>query len=306
MKIAVTGSTGLVGTALIRELRGAGHAVTRVVRRSPRGDGARDHPTDGRMAHLLWDPAAGRIDAAGLEGHDAVIHLAGESVAGLWTRRKRAAIHDSRVDGTRLLAETLAGLERPPATLISASAIGYYGDRGPEPVDESSPPGQGFLARTGVAWEAATAPAERAGIRVAHPRFGLILAREGGLLPVMLPAYKLGLGARLGDGRQCMPWVTLDDAVGAIVHLLGHDEVRGPVNVVAPERVTNAKFTRALARAVRRPAIFRAPAALLRLVLRDQADEMLLGGACVVPRRLIDSGYEFRNPRLDAALHALT
>lgn len=295
MRIAVTGSTGLVGTALIRELRGAGHAVTRVVRRPPKDD----------TPHILWDPAAGRIDAAGLEGHDAVVHLAGESVAGLWTRRKRAAIHDSRVDGTRLLAETLAGLERPPTTLISASAIGFYGDCGPEPIDETSPPGQGFLARTGMAWEAATAPAERAGIRVVHLRFGLILAREGGLLPVMLPAFKLGLGARLGDGRQCMPWVTLDDAVGAIVHLLAHDEVSGPVNVVAPETVTNAEFTRALARAVGRPTIFRVPATLLRLVLRDQADEMLLGGACVVPRRLIDSGYEFRNPRLDGALRAL-
>lgn len=298
MRIAITGSTGMIGTALVRALRSMGHTVTRILR------SASSHTRP--ETELLWDPVQGQIDAAGLEAHDAVVHLAGESIAGLWTQRRRAAIRESRVRGTRLLAETIASLEHPPATLLSASAVGIYGDRpDDEQVDDDAEPGTGFLAETGIAWEGATRAAEDAGIRVAHLRFGLVLSREGGLLRAMLPAFRLGLGARLGSGRQWMPWITLDDVVGAILHLLADEDVDGPVNIVAPEAVSNAEFTRALAHAVRRPAPLRAPAWVLRLLLRDQADEMLLGGARVVPRRLIDSGYTFRNPQLSAALRTV-
>ena len=297
MRVAITGSSGLVGTALVESLSAAGHEVTRVVRRPPRA---------ASIPHILWDPAEGRIDAAGLEAHDAVVHLAGESIAGLWTRRKRRAIRESRVHGTRLLAETLAKLDDPPTVFLSASAVGIYGDRpGDAPIDESAEPGRGFLAETGVAWEAATRPAAEAGIRVATMRFGLILAREGGLLRAMLPLFRLGLGARLGHGRQWMPWIALDDAVGSALHILADDSLAGPVNVVAPEAVTNAEFTRELARTLHRPARLRVPAFAARLVLRDQADEMLLGGARVEPRRLLDTGYVFRHPRLADALAAI-
>lgn len=317
MRIAITGSTGLIGTTLVRELRSEGHTVTRIVRAEttvpgtstsgPGGGGAGGTESGTAPEEAIqWDPEEGTIEVTALEGHDAIVHLAGESIAGLWTQRKRAAIYGSRVRGTTLLAETIARLDRPPAVFVSASAVGFYGDRpGPETVDEETGPGTDFLAETTVAWENATEAARAAGVRVVPLRFGLVLSRDGGLLHAMLPAFRIGLGARLGSGEQPMPWVALPDVLGAIRHVIAHDTLNGPVNVVAPGLVTNTEFTRELARAVRRPALFRVPAFLLRTILRDQADVMLLGGARVVPQRLHDSGYVFRYPQLDSALRAL-
>lgn len=291
MRIAITGATGLIGSALTRRLAAEGHAVTVVTRRG------------GRAGSVLWDPAAGRIDAAGLEGHDAVIHLAGESVAGLWTRARRARIRESRVHGTALLAGALAGLERPPRALLCASAVGYYGPRPPEEVvDERSAAGEGFLAEVARAWEAAASPAAAAGIRVASMRFGIVLSGEGGALAPMLPPFRLGLGGRMGSGRQIWTWIAIDDLCRAVSHLLAAESLSGPVNFVAPETPTNAEFTRVLARVLRRPALAPVPAFALRLVLGEMAEAMLLTGACVVPRRLLESGFAFRYPDLEGAL----
>lgn len=297
MKIAITGSTGLIGSALVEALAGAGHAITRVTRR--RG-------AAGEGAAVVWQPERGEIDAAGLEGHDAVIHLAGEPVVGWWTARKKARIRASRVRGTRLLSETLARLTRPPRVLVSASATGFYGNRPPEePLDESSAPGIGFLAGVALEWERATAEAEAAGIRVVHARFGLVLSPKGGALAAMLPVFRLGLGGRLGSGRQVWSWITLDDVVAAVAHVLAAERVAGPVNFVSPNPVTNAEFTRVLARVLGRPAIFAVPAPAARLLLGEMADEMLLAGARVVPRKLLDSGYRFLHPELEAALRSI-
>lgn len=294
MRIAITGSSGLIGTALVRELADAGHDVTRVIRpgtRMERGPSA-----------VVWDPAAGEIDAAGLERHDAVIHLAGESVAGWWTERKKARIRESRVQGTLLLARTLAALRRPPRALLSASAAGYYGNRPPaEPVDEGSPPGTGFLAEVAVAWEAATRPAEEAGIRVAHLRTGVVLSGRGGALAVMLPFFRLGLGGRIGSGEQILSWIALSDATRAIRHLLENDASAGPFNLTAPDAVANAEFVRTLGRVLRRPTILAIPSFALRF-LGEMAEEMLLSGARVVPQRLRESGFRFAFPELEGAL----
>lgn len=293
MKILVSGASGLVGAAVVRRFASPADEVVRLVRRES-GPGAAEVP---------WDPEAGTIAAEGLEGFDAVVHLAGENLgAGRWTRAKKNRIRTSRVEGTRLLAHALAGLERPPRVLVSASAVGFYGNRGDEKLDERSAPGTGFLAGLCQDWEAATGPAARAGIRVAIARFGVILAREGGALARMLPLFRLGLGGRLGSGRQFLSWITLDDAVGAIRFLVENDSLSGPVNLVSPNPITNREFTKTLGRVLHRPTLVPAPALALRIALGEMADEMLLASARVLPQRLIASGYRHTDPTLGPAI----
>jgi len=291
-RYAITGSTGLVGSRLAGYLEGKGARVTRIVRSRPTTED-----------HIGWDPLRGEIDAGGLEGHDVVVHLAGEPIAGLWTGRKKVAIVRSRVEGTRLLSEALAGLDAPPRLLLSASAVGYYGDREPdEVVVEGDEPGIGFLANTVVAWEGATAPAIAAGIRVVHLRFGVVIAETGGMVGALRPLFRLGLGAVMGGGDQVMSWVALAEIPRVVEYLVGDDSITGPVNVVSPNPVSNAEFTRALGRMVGRPTPFRIPAWLLRGLGGEMAEEMILSGARVEPARLLDSGYDFRYRDLDLAL----
>ena len=292
MKVLVTGSSGLIGSALVERLAGAGHEVTRLVRRAPR-------PGE---AEARWDPEAGSIDAARLEGLAAAVHLAGATIARRWTRRHKARILDSRVRGTRLLSETLAGLDPPPHTLVSASAIGIYGDRGDEALAEQSPPGHGFLPEVCRAWEGATEPAARAGIRVAHLRMGLVLSRRGGALARMLLPFRLGLGGVVGSGRQFWSWVALDDALAAVEHLLADPSLEGPVNVASPNPVTNREFTTALGCVLRRPTFFPLPAFAARLAFGQMADELLLASTRVTPARLLAAGFAFHHPELQAAL----
>lgn len=294
LSVAITGSTGLIGGALAEALRKAGHTVVPVVRSSPGPD------------EVGWQPARGEIDSAGLEGMDAVVHLSGESIARhRWSRAQMERIETSRTRSTSLLARTLAGLKDPPRALLSASAIGYYGDAGDRELDETAEPGEGFLARLGVEWEAATRPAAEAGIRVVTMRNGIVLSRSGGALDKMLPIFRLGLGGRLGHGRQWMSWITLEDTIRAIMAILSHETVAGPVNVVAPGAVTNADFTRELASVLGRPAPFPVPAWALRLAVGPMADEALLASARVVPRRLEEMGFQFRHPLLPEALEAV-
>ncbi len=303
MKILISGSTGLVGSALVRRLLVGGHGVVRLVR--PQSTAA-PLPAAAREPVVAWDPAAGTIDAAGLEGLDAVVHLAGESVvAGRWNQARKARIRGSRVDGTRLLSAALARLGRRPQVLVSASAIGYYGSRGDEILREDSAPGTDFLSRVCREWEEAAAPAAASGIRVVQTRFGFILSAAGGGLKQMLPPFKMALGGRLGDGRQYLSWVSIDDVVGAVEHALAAGSLRGPVNVVAPNPVTNAEFTLTLARVLSRPAFLPMPAFAARLVFGDVADALLLASQRVEPSKLKQSGYRFRHPDLEAALRQL-
>ncbi len=293
--LAVSGSGGLVGSALVRSLEHGGHRVVRLVRSESAA--GRDE--------VRWDPASRTIDAEGLRGLDGVVHLAGENIAAKrWSSRQKDRIRRSRVDGTRLIAETLAGLDQPPKLLVNASAIGFYGDRGEEILDEESPSGSGFLADSCVAWEAATEPARQARIRVALLRIGVVLSSEGGALRKMLPAFKLGLGGRLGHGRQFMSWVALDDLVRAVEYVLHNPTLAGPINVVAPRAVRNREFTRVLGRVLRRPTVFPVPAPLLRLALGQMADELLLSSARITPARLHAAGFSFRWGDLEAALRS--
>jgi uncharacterized protein len=290
MRILVTGSTGLIGSALISALSAQGHTVVRLVRGQPQA------ATDVR-----WNPATGQLDAAALEGLDAVVHLAGENVAGRWTPEKKARIFDSRVQGTQLLSETLARLKNPPRALASASAIGFYGNRGNEVLREDSSLGTGFMAEVCRAWEAATEAASNAGIRVVHLRFGIVLSAQGGALAKMLTPFRLGLGGRIG-GNQYWSWIALDDSVGAICHALTTETLEGMVNIVAPQAVTNREFTTTLGRVLGRPTILPVPAFALRLALGEMADEALLSSARVEPARLAGTGYIFRYPNLEGAL----
>lgn len=298
MRIAVTGSTGLISSALVGELRSAGHSVSRLVRSSK---------TESLTERLIsWNPERGVLDATALEGHDAVVHLAGEPIFGRWTATRKARIRDSRVRGTALLARTIAGLQRPPTVLVSASAIGFYGNRPPrEPLDETATKGSGFLADVVAAWEEAARPASTAGIRVVNTRFGLVLSPKGGALAVMLPIFRAGLGGKLGRGDQMWSWIALDDVVGGIRHVIARDELRGPVNFTTSNAVTNAVFTRTLGTVLGRPTLFTAPAFGIKLVMGEMAEEMLLSGAWVVPRKLLDSGYKYRQSELEPALHDL-
>ncbi len=295
MDVVVTGSSGLVGTAVRGALERAGHRMVPMVRTRAGGDA------------LGWDPDRGIIDAGGLEGVGAVVHLAGEGIgAKRWNEAQKARIKQSRTGPTRLLAETLAKLDRPPEVLLSASAVGYYGDRGDEVLTESSRAGEGFLAGVCVGWEAATAPAREAGIRVSHLRTGIVLAATGGALAQMLKPFRLGLGGRLGSGRQWMSWISIDDEAGAIVHLLGDDAPGGAVNLTAPNPVSNADFTVALGRALRRPAAMPVPKIALKVALgSEMAGELLLSSQRALPTRLLDSGYTFAHPELADGLRAV-
>ncbi|MCA9166936.1 MAG: TIGR01777 family oxidoreductase [Planctomycetales bacterium] len=291
MKILVSGASGLVGSALRQVLAGRGAQVLNLTR-SPRNSD-----------DIGWDPGAGQLDPGALEGIEAVVHLAGESIAnGRWTAEQKQRILNSRVRGTQLLAETVAGMANPPRALISASAIGYYGDRGSQQLTEDSAAGTLFLSRVCQQWEEATSPALRAGIRVVNTRFGVILSREGGALKKMLTPFRLGLGGRIGDGRQYWSWITLQDTVRAIDFALQHDSINGPINVVAPHPVTNSQFTKSLGRVLHRPTIFPMPAFAARLALGEMADELLLASANVIPAQLNAAGFRFLHAELEPAL----
>lgn len=291
--VAIAGASGFIGSALASSLEGSGTRVVRLVRRE-----ARD-PNE-----VSWDPANETIDERALEGIEAVVHLAGSDLVGRWTERRKAEIRDSRVAGTRTLARGVARLDRPPHVLVSGSGIGYYGDRGDEPLDEGSRPGDDFLARTALEWEGATAPAEEAGIRVVHQRHGPVIGAGGGLITPMLLPFRLGIGGVLGSGRQWVSWISLHDAVEAIRFVIATPRLRGAVNAVAPEPVRNAELTRALARELRRPALIRVPAFALRLMYGEMADAMILASQRVSPDRLSDAGFVYRHPRVDEALRA--
>jgi uncharacterized protein len=293
MKVAVSGASGLIGTALVAALAADGHAVIRLVRHAPAGPD-----------QVRWDPAEGRLDPAALSDVDAVVHLSGAGIGDhRWTEPYKRVLHDSRVESTRTLVTAMLKSHASgagPRVLLCASGIGCYGNTGDRIVDEGSPLGTGFLPDLCRDWEQATAPAADGGIRVANLRSGLVLSRQGGLLDRVLPLFRLGLGGRLGNGRQYWPWITLADEVGAIRFLLEHD-VRGPVNMTAPEPVTNAEFTRRLARLVHRPAVAWVPAPALRVVLGEFAGEVL-GGQRAVPAVLERAGYRFQHGDLDTAL----
>jgi uncharacterized protein (TIGR01777 family) len=292
MKILVTGASGLIGTALVSSLSVSGHEVTRLIR---------GQPVSGEMV-ARWDPLAGSIDISAIEGIDAVVHLAGENIAARWTPAKKAQIRDSRVKGTQLLCEALTRVSSPPRVLVSASAVGYYGDRGETILTEDSPPGQGFLAEVCRAWEAATEPARQHGLRVVQVRLGVVLSATGGALAKMLPPFKLGLGGTLGSGQQYMSWIALDDVVGAIQHALGTEALQGPTNAVVPQAVTNREFTETLGKVLRRPTAIPLPAFAARLMFGEMADELLLASVRVQPTKLLASGYQFRYPELETAL----
>jgi uncharacterized protein (TIGR01777 family) len=293
MKILVSGSHGLVGRALVKSLIDDGHEVVRLVR----------HDRTLGAFEIEWHPNQGRVDAQQIEGFDAVFHLAGESIAsGRWTDEKKRAIRDSRVKGTALLSETLAQLSQPPSVFVCASAIGYYGNRGDEVLTETSGPGNDFLASVCVEWEAATRPAAEKGIRTVNTRFGIILDGNGGALAKMLTPFRMGIGGRVGDGKQWMSWITLEDVVAGLKFMLLDTAARGPVNFVAPKPVTNAEFTRTLGRVLARPTFFPVPAFGVRLAFGEMADALLLSSQRVEPVVLEEKGFPFYWPTLEPAL----
>ena len=294
MKVAVTGATGLVGSALVPFLLSGGHEVVPLRRASATGPGG-DTPS--------WDPETGTLAAAVADGLDAVVHLAGENIAGgRWTAARKARIRDSRVNGTRHLAEALAALAEPPRTLVVASAIGFYGDRGDDVLDETSAPGEGFLPEVCQAWEAAASPAREAGIRVVHLRIGIVLTPAGGALGQMLFPFRVGVGGVIGSGRQYMSWVALDDVLGGVLHALRTEDLAGAVNMVAPNPATNREFTKTLGRVLRRPTIFPLPAFGARLAFGEMADALLLASTRVEPARLRNAGFALGYPDLEGAL----
>jgi uncharacterized protein (TIGR01777 family) len=293
VRIAITGSGGLIGSALRASLEADGHHAVPVVRGAA------------RPGSISWDPAAGRLDPADLEGLDGVVHLAGEGIGEKrWSAAQKAKIRDSRTQGTTLLCDALASLSAKPAVLVSGSAIGFYGDRGEDQLTEQSGPGSGFLAELCLAWEASTAAAEAAGIPVARIRTGIVLSGEGGALARMARLFKIGLGGRLGSGDQWMSWISLADEVGAIRFLLDHP-VAGPVNLTAPGPVTNAVFTKALGRVLHRPTLLPVPAFGPKLLLGSElAEQLLFYSQRVLPDVLVEAGYEFRYDEVETALRA--
>ncbi len=300
MKILVTGSSGLVGTALVSALARAGHTVCRLVRpQSAGGEGVKEGFA------VAWNPATGELGGAGV-GADAVVNLAGASIAdGRWTTQRKALLRASRIETTRTLVGALAKMNARPSVLVSASAIGFYGDRGDEALTEESKPGADFLAGLAREWEAEALKAEALGIRVVLARFGIILAREGGALPKMMLPFKFGAGGKLGSGRQWMSWVTLEDVVGILRFAIENASVRGAINIVSPQPLQNAEFTSVLAKAMHRPSLFPAPAFALRLALGEMADALLLSSQRVLPHRLQQSSYRFLHPDLGTALAAI-
>jgi uncharacterized protein (TIGR01777 family) len=293
MNVLITGASGLIGSALALRLAEDGHDVRRLVR-SPAEVGPDRFP---------WDPAEGKIDSSALEGVDAVVHLAGETIAGRWTSDKKKGIRDSRVVGTRLVSEAAKQRENPPKVLVCASAAGYYGDRGDEVLTEESSSGTGFLADVVREWEAACDPARKAGIRVVNVRSGEVLSRDGGALKSLLPPFRLGLGGPIGGGRQYTSWITIDDEVNAILHILGSEDVEGPVNLVSPNPVTNREFTKTLGHVLHRPVVLPTPTFPLRLAFGSEfVKEVLLVSERILPGRLRASGFQFEHPELESAL----
>ncbi len=295
MRVLVSGSTGLIGSQLVLLLARRGHTVVRLVRGIP---AAGEEP-------VRWDPAAGALAGEDLHGIDAAVHLAGEPIVRRWTPARKRRVRESRIEGTRLLSQTLARLDPRPKVLVSMSAIGYYGDRGDEELTEESPPGRGFLPEVAGDWEAATGAAVSGGIRVVLPRLGVVMTPRGGALAKMLPAFRLGLGGRLGSGDQFISWISLEDALRGICFALETGSLSGPVNLVGPGPVTNREFTAALARVLRRPALAPVPAVLLELALGDMARELLLASTRVRPHALIESGFSFRHTDIYNTLAAL-
>ncbi|MFH1146264.1 MAG: TIGR01777 family oxidoreductase [Pseudomonadota bacterium] len=292
MRILISGSSGLVGRALVDHLGKNGHTILPLVRSAAGSD-----------SEIQWDVERGYIQKDRMEGIDAVIHLAGENIAaGRWTKEQKGRILESRRKGTRLLSEAMAGLSRPPDVLLSSSAIGFYGDRGDELLQEKNPSGTGFLSDVCREWEAATEPAIEKGIRVVHLRFGMILSSDGGALAKMLPAFRMGLGGRVGRGRQYVSWIGIDDAVRAIDHLMMREGISGPVNVVSPHPVRNGEFTKTLGRVLSRPTFLNVPAFALRILFGEMADALLLSSTRVDPARLRSSGFVFNHPDLEASL----
>lgn len=294
MNVLISGSGGLLGSALLPTLASRGHRAVRLVRGRPaRGE-----------SEVAWDPSRGTIDTAALEGIDAVVHLAGATIASWpWTAAHKRGVLESRTRPTALLAASVASLARKPRVFISASAVGYYGSRGDEVLRETSHPGSGFLAEVCRAWEAAAGPVARAGVRLVTLRIGIVLTDRGGALPALTIPFRLGLGGRIGNGRQYMSWIALDDLIGVIVRTIEEDKLSGPLNAVAPQAITNSEFTRALGRVLQRPTLLPVPAFAVRLLLgRSMADELLLASSRVEPARLLDSDYAFRFPALEDAL----
>jgi uncharacterized protein (TIGR01777 family) len=289
-KILISGAAGFIGTPLTDLLTERGDTVVKLTR-GPSGDGV-----------IHWDPAAGELDAAAVDGFDSVIHLAGESIAGLWTKKKKQAIVSSRRDGTTLLAEALAATDNKPESFISSSAIGLYGSRGDEVLKEDSGVGEGFLADLVKIWEDSAQPARDAGIRVVNLRLGLVTAESGGMMGPMKPAFKLGVGGKLGDGEQWWSWVTLDDVVNAFVYAVDNPGLTGPFNVAAPNPVTNAQFTKSLGAVLHRPTFLPAPKFALKTFAGEMADEMLLASQRIDSSKLSDAGFEFADTELDPAL----
>lgn len=292
MRILLTGSSGLIGRALLSYLASDGHIVVCLTRLKANAMGR----------HITWDPENGSIDPDDLENFDAVVHLAGEPILGRWTKAKKARILESRVRGTLLLSDSLAHLHSRPMVLVSASAVGYYGDRGDQALDEDSNAGSLYLSEVAKAWEAATEPASRHGIRVVNLRIGFVLSKSGGGLTRMLLPFKLGLGGRVGSGRQYLSWVTVDDVVAAISHTILADSLRGPVNCVAPQPVTNREFTKALGRGLWRPTLLPLPTFAARIMFGEMADNLLLASVRAEPKRLTQTGYQFKFPELQPAL----
>lgn len=293
MRIAVTGASGLIGRALAADLAGRGHDVVRLVRRPPRG-----------ADEAEWDPAAGRLDPADLAGCRAVVHLAGAGVGDKrWTAARKRVLYDSRVRGTATVAAAVAAMDAPPDVLLCGTAIGYYGDTGTRWVDEDSPAGSGFLAELVRDWEAAAEPAAAAGVRTVFARTGLVVAREGGAWGRLFPIFRAGLGGRLGDGRQFWSFISLDDELAALRHILATPGLTGPVNLTAPEPRTNREVTAAMGRVLHRPTLAAVPAPVLRAAVGEFAGDVL-GSQRVRPKRLLESGFTFRHPDIEAAIRA--
>ncbi|GAA1727938.1 TIGR01777 family oxidoreductase [Streptomyces yatensis] len=293
MRIAVTGSSGLIGTALVRSLHEDGHQVVRLVRRPPQA-----------ADEVEWDPKREWVDTKGLMGCEAVVHLAGAGVGDRrWTDAYKKEIRDSRVLGTAALAEAIASLDTPPRVLVSGSAVGFYGDTGERAVDESAPPGHGFLPDLCQDWEEAAAAAQEAGVRTVFTRTGLVISAEGGAWGRLFPLFKLGLGGRMGSGRQYWSFISLRDHVAALRHILDTPELTGPVNLTAPAPVTNREITAAMGRVLRRPTLFTVPAPALRIALGEMSGDVL-GSVRAIPRRLLDSGFTFTHPHVDEAIKA--
>ncbi len=291
MKVAVTGSSGLIGSSLVSFLTEKNVTVSKILRDNPQND------------YISWKPESGNWDSPFAGGIDGIVHLAGENIAsGKWTRKKKTKIRNSRIDGTKILCEHIIKLPTPPSVLVCASAIGYYGNRGVEFLNESSSRGSGFLPDVCLGWEEATESVSRAGIRVVNVRFGVVLSKDGGALAKMLTPFRMKMGGKVGSGAQFMSWVAMDDVSGAIYHTLITDSLKGPVNVTAPNPVTNKEFTNTLGKVLNVPTVMPMPAFAAKLAFGEMAKDLLLASTKVAPKRLVDSGYEFKYPKLEPAL----